>query len=87
MKRNLQIASVEVLGANVMAIKHIKENRRCGMEELYDILGDNIELYAPDIVGVSCLIHSIAFSAHGNQRFRGNHYGNGRQGKGRSPIC
>jgi magnesium-protoporphyrin IX monomethyl ester (oxidative) cyclase len=63
-KACVQNVEVEVFDANAMAIKHILQTRRCDMQELWGLLKDKLEEFKPDLVGVSCLFHSIAHSAH-----------------------
>lgn len=60
----LKDVEVEVFDANALAIKHIIANRRANMDELWPLLREKIAAFKPDIVGVSCLFHNIAVTAH-----------------------
>ena len=55
---------IQVLDANLMAMKHIISSCSCNMPDLWDLLQNKVEEFAPDIVGISCLFHSIGHIAH-----------------------
>ncbi|MFC1991145.1 radical SAM protein [Chloroflexota bacterium] len=55
---------IEILDANLMAMKHIISSRSCNMADLWDLLQKKIEEFSPDIVGISCLFHSLRQIAH-----------------------
>lgn len=63
-KQNMPSVDIKVYDANLMAIKHINKTKRVDMDELWAILQKEIKDYNPEIVGISCLFHSIAFLAH-----------------------
>ena len=63
-KQNMPSIDIKVFDANLMAIKHVNKTKRADMDELWEMLKKEIKDYQPDIVGVSCLFHSIAFLAH-----------------------
>lgn len=63
-KQNMPSVDIKIFDANLMAIKHVNETKKVDMDELWKILQKEIKDYNPDIVGISCLFHSIAFLAH-----------------------
>lgn len=63
-QRNVPDIEVRIVDANAMAIKHILATKTVDMDVLYGMLRDEIAAFSPDIVGVSCLFHNIAPSAH-----------------------
>tara|TARA_R110001592_G_scaffold57277_1_gene174182 strand:+ start:60253 stop:62118 length:1866 start_codon:yes stop_codon:yes gene_type:complete len=67
-QRNVPDLEVRIIDANAMAIKHILATKTVDMDKLYGLLRDEIANFAPDIVGVSCLFHNIAPSAHAANR-------------------
>ena len=63
-KQNMPSVDIKVFDANLMAIKHVNKTKKVDMDELWKMLQKEVVDYNPDIVGVSCLFHSIAFLAH-----------------------
>lgn len=64
LKTNLPGINVRVFDANAIAIKKIIETDEVNMTALEDIVRQEVAEFDPDIVGVSCLFHNIAPSAH-----------------------
>ncbi|MEQ8228973.1 MAG: radical SAM protein [Rhodospirillales bacterium] len=67
-QRNVPDLEVRIVDANAMAIKHILATKTVDMDELYSMLRDEVADFDPDIVGISCLFHNIAPSAHAATR-------------------
>lgn len=64
LKKNLSDIDVRVFDANTLAIKQIVKTGEVDMEALEDMVRQEVAGFGPNIVGVSCLFHNIAPSAH-----------------------
>lgn len=63
-QKNVSDIEIRIFDANAFAIKHILEKNEVDMDDLHRRASEAILDFAPDIVGVSCLFHNIAPSAH-----------------------
>jgi len=61
---NIPDVEVRLFDANAFAVKRIIEQNFVDMEKLFRQVSERISSFRPDIVGVSCLFHNIAPSAH-----------------------
>ncbi len=55
---------IEILDANLMAIKHIISKGSCDMAECWNLLRNKVKEFSPDIAGISCLFHSTSQVSH-----------------------
>jgi len=55
---------IDVFDANAMAILMCIKENKVDMPKLWQMVKDKITDYAPDMVGISCLFHATAASAH-----------------------
>ena len=63
-QKRISDLEIEILDANLMAIKYIISSGSCDMSGCWDLLKSKIEDYSPDLVGISCLFHSISHIAN-----------------------
>jgi len=59
-KEQINDLEIEILDANLMAIKYIISTGFCDISTCWDLLKNKIEDFSPDLVGISCLFHSIS---------------------------
>lgn len=64
LKMRLPEIEVEVYDANAVAVEHILATNRVEMDELWSLYRDKVFEFKPDMVGVSCLFHTIAATAN-----------------------
>ena len=55
---------VEVFDPTLAAIKFIRKHQRADLDELWELVFEKMQDFAPDLVGVSCLFHILHRNAH-----------------------